>query len=568
MSWKASFNDGISSFRSSLLDDALQHFNKAIELGGDQQYLVYDSRAAVYEKLEKPKDALRDARKVIELAKDRWQGYGRAARLFLQTRKLDASLTMVTMALERIKADDTKRRFELLKLQENVLEAQRQIEEHRRRVQYHFGKLPIEIFAEIFRLFVSETQNQLLILLHVNKGWRDIAWNIPALWDTLVITHRNPSRKVALWVIRSKGRIRELRVRAEVLRNLDWPFDSLRGLEWDRLRICKIEGWDLAQYLESISMSHILSTLEDLQIDDLSALSLDRRTLFLENSGLRALTMSHCNFSWSTLSAHVENLRYLAARSSDGGIGMFLALKSNPNLETLLIESCSLNSALPVPSYGPPLLLSKLTDLELEGADASVIFEYLYFQHLRRLCIYRVTGSLDYGLCDATGKGLTSLTELCISRCSVSPSILIALLHQTMSLETLELSHLSYTVNQVIEALTIPLPASPDSPLLENSDVPAVKMPCPSLTHLNVSHSPDIKTGPLVRLIRSRLPNTSGGTSDEGVDSSLTPTVARIVSLTADGCSLIEPDWLPWFRKNVQNFSCIFMTKKAAAWKR
>jgi F-box/TPR repeat protein Pof3 len=460
---------------------------------------------------------------------------------------------MVTMALERIKADDTKRRVELSKLKEDVLEAQRQVDEHRRRSQYHFGKLPTEIFAEIFRMLVTEDQAQLLFLLHVNKGWRDIAWHTPALWDTLVITHRNPTRKVSLWVNRANGRIRELRVRAQVLRNLDWSFDSLRGLKWDRLRVCKIEDWDFARYLESISMSHILSTLEDLQIDNLSASPPDGSTLFPENSSLRALTMSNCNVSWSTLSAHVKNLIYLAARSCEGGNGILLTLEANPNLETLVIESNY--SSFLTPSHGTPLLLSKLVHMEVEGAVASGILEQLSFQHLRILRIYRASGSLDFGLCDTQGKGLTSLTELRVSRCSVTRSILISLLQQTMSLETLELSHLSYTVNEVIDALT-------------DSDGAAVDIMCPSLAHLDVSHSPDIKTGPLVRLIRSRLPNTKSGASDDDVDSSPTRTVARIASLTADGCPLIDPDWLPWIRKNVQTFSCIFMTKKTAAWKR
>ena len=538
---------------------------QAIELGGDQEYMIFDSRAAVYEKLEKPKEALRDARKAIELAKDRWQGYGRAARLFFQTRKLDASLTMVTMALERIKANDTKRRDELSKLKEDVLEAQNQIDRHRRRLQYHFGKLPTEIFAEIFCKLVTEDHTQLLILLHISKKWRDITWHTPALWDTLVITHRNPTRKVALWLNRSHGRIRELRVQKGVMHNLDWSFDSLGGMKWDRLRVCKIVTWDLARFLESISMSHILSALEELQIDDILAPSPDRCALFPENSCLRALTMNRCTFSWIILSAHLRNLKYLATRSCDGGNGMFLALEANLNLETLVIESNN-DPLLPVSSR-TPLLLSNLIHLEVAGAYASGILEQLSFQRLQVLCIRAVTRSLDRGLGDALGKGLSNLTDLCLSRCSVTPSILINLLQLTISLQSLELSYLSYTVNQVIDALATPLATSTGGTSLEHPDGTAVDMMCPSLLHLNVSHSPDAKTGPLVRLVRSRLPTNMTNASVDAVGSRRR-TIAAIVSLTADGCPLIEPDWLPWFRKNVQAFSCVFMTKKNAAWKR
>jgi len=474
---------------------------------------------------------------------------------------------MVNMALERIRADDTKRHVELSKLKEDVLEAQGNIGEQRRRVQYHFGKLPIEIFTEILRLLVTEDQARLLILLHVSQRWRGTIWHTPALWDTLVITHRSPARKVALWINRSDGRIHELRVRAGVFHNLDWSFDSLRGLKWDRLRVCKIEAWDLARYLESISMSHILVSLEDLQINDISRAAPfpDRHTLFPENSGLRALTMTHCDFSWVTLSAHVVNLTHLAVRNCEGGNGMLSALEANPNLETLVIE-CR-QSPFRIPSHGNPLLLSKLTHLEIEGAGTPDILEQLSFRHLQKLCIRRTTGSLNYGLGDTLGKGLGSLTELCISQCSVAPSLLIRLLQQTMSLETLELCHLSYTVNEVIEALTTPFQSSTKGPFPDSSNGATMNIMCPSLARLNVSHSPDIKTGPLVRLIKSRLPSTKG-TSNDGVNLSLVPSVARIITLTADGCPLVDPDWLPWFRNNVQTFSCVFMSKKNAAWKR
>lgn len=471
---------------------------------------------------------------------------------------------MIAMAMERIKTDDTNRRVELSKLKEDVLEAQKQVGEHRRRVQYHFGQLPTEIVAEIFHVLISEDQAKLLTLLHVCKRWRDIVWHTPPLWDTLTITHRHPTQKVALWVRRSNGKIRELQVRADVRRNLDWSFNSLRGLQWDRLRVCKIEVWDLAQYLESISMSHIISTLEDLQIDDTSNPYSDRGRYFCDKHSLKALTMKHCSFSWDLLSTSVENLTYLAAHNCQGGTGMFHALEANPNLEHLIIESCYISSPPTVSSDRTSLPLSKLSHLQVEGAGASVILERLSFQHLQVLCVRRATGSLDRGLDDVKGRGLTNLTELCVSRCAVTPSILLSLLRHTLLLEKLELSYLSNTVNQVIDAMTSLFPISSTSGLaLENSGGIQVTTMCPSLAHLNISYSPDIKTGPLVRLIRSRLPNAEGTSCDVNTHS-----ITKLDSLTVDGCPLIDPDWLPWFRKHVQAFSCVFLTKKNAAWKR
>ncbi len=45
---------------------------QVLELGGDK-FKIYDSRAAAYQKLDKLKDALRDAKSAIDLQPDKWQ---------------------------------------------------------------------------------------------------------------------------------------------------------------------------------------------------------------------------------------------------------------------------------------------------------------------------------------------------------------------------------------------------------------------------------------------------------------------------------------------------------------
>lgn len=49
--------------------------NQALSLEANE-YTLYDSRAAVKEKLGKTKDALRDCKRVIDLAPQRWQVRG------------------------------------------------------------------------------------------------------------------------------------------------------------------------------------------------------------------------------------------------------------------------------------------------------------------------------------------------------------------------------------------------------------------------------------------------------------------------------------------------------------
>ena len=79
---------------------------------------MHDSRASVYEKQNRLKDALRDAKKTIDLAPTQWHGYFRSARLFPSLNKSSSALRMCSLAFDRL-GDDSKhegRRRELVAL--------------------------------------------------------------------------------------------------------------------------------------------------------------------------------------------------------------------------------------------------------------------------------------------------------------------------------------------------------------------------------------------------------------------------------------------------------------------
>ena len=56
---------------------------------GPSLFQLYDSRASAYLKIGNIGAALLDAKSVIELAPEQWQGYYRAAQGFLRSIKLD-----------------------------------------------------------------------------------------------------------------------------------------------------------------------------------------------------------------------------------------------------------------------------------------------------------------------------------------------------------------------------------------------------------------------------------------------------------------------------------------------
>ena len=117
-------------------------------------------------KLVQNKKALEDARATIRVAPERRQDYTRAARLFLNCSRIDASMTMVSMALDKLGEENTERRETLLSLQADIRNAQKQIESRR---SDHFRKLPVEIFGEIVRMVIQHDPNLLLPLSHVSR---------------------------------------------------------------------------------------------------------------------------------------------------------------------------------------------------------------------------------------------------------------------------------------------------------------------------------------------------------------------------------------------------------------
>jgi len=155
------------------------------------------------------------------------------------------------------------------------------------------------------------------------------------------------------------------------------------------------------------------------------------------------------------------------------------------------------------------------------------------------------------------------LTELRIQSSMITLSKLIPLLRAASSLKTFVLSHFDGQVNTIVEAL-----ASYPSP---SQDVPSPfeTIMCPLLTHINLSACPGLKTGAIMRFVKSRLPSVAPETSQHTtiVDKNVS-TVAQIETLVLNNCPMIEPEVLPWLRSRVQTVSCVYATGKNAKWKR
>lgn len=571
MSWKGHFDQGVKAFRSSNLEDALDHFTKAIEAGGNH-YSLYDSRAAVLEKLGRTKDALRDAKATIDAGPSQWQGYARSSRLFFKLQKYTAAVTMADLALERLKEGDQKRAEDLRLIKGNAGAAQAALAREKKKQHaatfYHFGKLPVEIIGTIFSLSVEEDSARVIVLSHVCQHWRDISLKTPTLWSTLVLSRKRPGKKAMLWDARSAGMVKDLSIRkdfsdTDLAPNLPrWSF--LRSF---RTSSSLLGFHHILHPLNAREQEHLLRNIQEIACEAGDPSSLSSHPM----PALRRLEVRSISFDWNAFSVQVSSLRELIAYDCPLFMdGVLSCLRANPMLETLSFAGGLTEHMLMGIRQDDdviPLALPHLRSLEL--AHCSVWSDFLIsmisLPCLETLTLTALRGRQDPSLQKLIHDGVQHLTEFRMQKCSVSPSTILKLLRAADALETLEVSHIGGDatarmggdINDIVEALAAQPPAG-STPL------------CPSLQHLNVSHCPAIKTGPLVRLVKSRL--TDGQSATTAVDSEQVENSVRRVkplqSLVMDGCPLIEAEALPWLRSKVPLVSCVYMTKKAAQYKR
>ncbi|KAJ6508693.1 hypothetical protein C8R45DRAFT_450085 [Mycena sanguinolenta] len=539
MSWAEHLKKAKAHLKCSRFDESLKEINEALRVGGDREHAVYDSRAAIYERQGKHKSALQDVKNVIKLAPTQWQGYARASRLFLAVRKLDEATTMADMALSRLDSKDALPRKKLQELKLQVLE-------QRRRQINHFGKLPVEIITTIFEMVVASNWSRVLTIWAVSRHWYNIALNTPNLWSTLVLTKRHPVRHAQRWIERSKGRIREISLRPTLPRALV-KFD---GMLWSHLRICKLEDHDIAEYIGGRSKLDRLSNLEELQVKGTESVNCDP-LLRIPDSALRRLTLDGPRFTWDVLASNHRTLTSLDVRNStQPSLEELLAvLESNPTLEQLILD---FNTGGPLSTESPPsVTLPYLHTLHLGNTPWVHFFASVTTPSLETVRLSRVRSLQLQPLVEQQ----LQLVSISVNSCIVSSTDVLRLLLNTSNLRSLQLTRLFDISNTVLKNLGAA--AGIEAPM------------CPALEELDISHSPDVVVSSIVDLLNARNPEPQpNGAPTTAVQEPTVPASARIRTLKADGCPLIQANFIPWIRARVETFSCIYMTKREASWKR
>ncbi|KAF8319734.1 hypothetical protein DL93DRAFT_2164414 [Clavulina sp. PMI_390] len=589
---EGTFHLSVTEFKKGQFEKSLEHVNQAIALGLTTQ-TAYETRAAVLEKLGRVSDALKDARKVIELAPTSPQGYVRSCRLFLQVSRAQSASRMLQMARERTPEDDSKRMERLAVLQTQVDDALKKQELQENRKRCHVAKLPYDVLSEVMMIAVFSGKSHQSKVSGVCKSWRSAALSTSSLWRVLRIHPKNPLEQMRLWTHRSSSK-NSLRAVTELhLPRLARQFDTSALLrQWfSSPRIAKdpstpiglladwlpIEALTLLPTLMTPGLAHIVCREADAPFacspliarcqilgTRLGILELGKiDTIEIEDlpdcSALRICRLRQIAITWP----FTRLLRFLDHFSQVEELE--LSFERNGR-EDRVDDS---------PDHQRKLIYSNLRRLSLAGtghwtnALPQISTPKLEFLDLGRT-------PLDVGqlLSQQWAQfGAPPLRELRLNRCGVGKqaSSLCTILLSLPQLEVLHVTGCGDDFNPAVRLL-----AGRSS--IASSTEPR-PLPCPNLQHVDFSRSASLSGSSIRDMVRAHLgmtttpsisPSVEGPPpkrSDErplvGIDP-ITSSTHPIQTLIIDGCPNIQSEVLPWLRKSVPHFSCVYESKNAS----
>ncbi|TDL21961.1 hypothetical protein BD410DRAFT_898552 [Rickenella mellea] len=205
--WKVFWEHGMEASRLSKYVESLAQFDKAASRRSDEQ-VIFESRSVALEMLGRYEEALRDSKRVIDLAPASYEGYARSSQILFKTGKLHASLEMANHALKRVNECDQGQRDELLCLKRQILSSLTKGVTS----ASHFDKLPFDIASIIFTLAVREDTSRSITMSHVCQSWRAMALKMPTLWNSVVIGRRLEVQMAEVFLKRTNGNIKRLEI--------------------------------------------------------------------------------------------------------------------------------------------------------------------------------------------------------------------------------------------------------------------------------------------------------------------------------------------------------------------
>lgn len=464
---------------------------------------------------------------------------------------------MIGLALSCVRLGDTKRREELLKLQVEITNYQEAVVARERRMQNRMLLLPVEIYNEIFEFILEEDNAQIITLLHICTHWRQVVWGSPGLWRTLVLSKSHADKKAELWLERSKGRIRELRVLSDYdSKYLPGRPSFLEKLDWSYLRVCGFLSSRIMKFLRPPAMFQELVALELDPNDDVHPV-LNNLSDF-SSTKMRSLSIHRTHFHLEHL-LHpfplVSSLSFQSCVITLTNLAEFFL--ANPQIKSFHSHTNRVQSTLLPTSVSPSDLpkLENLSTLEIVAdswASTMLLFDIPFLQVAR--FGYLTDPHFSASLRHWASTSPKFLAELKLDHVAIKSSAVLEVLCASPALEVLTLTAMYDTADTIINALSGQRNFAPS---LSEGPLPIL---CPRLRHLDVSGCPDVATSSVHALVEQRLElsglTSRGESTTQG--ESMHQKVNRLEVLKMDRCPKIDVQWIPWFRQHVPYVTCIF----------
>ncbi|KAL7416511.1 hypothetical protein BDY24DRAFT_439014 [Mrakia frigida] len=549
--WKEPFEQGIASYKSKSYGEALIAFDLALKVGG-KRVAVLDSRAAVLEKLGRLKDALQDARGVIELTPTSSKGYLRSSHLFELLNRIPQAHQMLLLAIPLSPSSN----LASLRARQSALDAKLLL--YQKSKANHIQTLPAEILTSIGHLLVNSDSDVALRLAGVSSRWRSIFLDDAKVWSRLKLGRKRSLPKAKAFWERSKGLLVALEMdgvpgelAGKVMGMVNGSFGRLKVFRWRveqrceigpelqrwrgrfrNLRHLRLELWpgDFNGRVATIDLDLVWNLLVGpCVLETLDLRNLNTPTLIPPPHLGSISSIKHLNLSSYTL-------LNLPTSSPENDLSHFLDLV--PNLETIALPN-SQGRFIKTPNHRTSdvqmLSLKRLSVL----ASAFSPLEPISMPSLERADFtlltwpaFSVLIPLDPTTGDPLDVNVRHLTHLNLTRAPIIEGLVVDYLNLIPTLTHLVLASCNVT-NATFENLVLSSEGEGCIPLLE---------------HLDMSYSAEVTGGPVCRMVASRKGRGRDGRG--------------LRSLVLDGCPLIEVKAVDWLMEKVERFSCKIVLEK------
>ncbi|EJU05750.1 hypothetical protein DACRYDRAFT_104236 [Dacryopinax primogenitus] len=488
----------------------------------------------------------------------RIKGYIRAARLFLRLNKLERTLDMCAMAVERLAVSEKTKRAEVGAIRDEALAAIEERDAGNIASTCHIHRLPYEILSLIFFDAMVDDVSIPITASHVCRRWRETALSNSWLWSTLVLQRRRSELKTAMWMKRSHSRCVDLRIRNDFFLPVDHQ-------EWFK-KLVRLVGHNEPARLDLA----IGQTLRDMIFDNLpSSIADNLRVLclhvYLKNpQGKAGFTLpAFTSLRRLELTGYVRIPSELTCRDLEILViqsiwpcgepaALFRRLLSDlPKLRVLSLKSpvpASGRDTTPPPEDNEIIALPSLQSVEFIGpGNWLALVKNMDVPALQSLRLDQCVRTRAAELMSTLQPHYSAISELSLCSTSLDEQWLRTHLGMYKNLNRLEISRSAELTNHLVEDL-------------------ANRSDWPNLQYVNFSHCPLITGSPLLRLVRSHLPppDDSPDRGDPPDAEGLPNDVRPIKSLIIDGCPKIDHEIAHKLRALVPDFSCVYLTKEAS----